>query len=188
MKLALGGGDARPRSFWKELCRACLLQQQQHVAAIAEQSLESPLQLEKLALKVDQVKEKNPVSGLQQETHHVKLCGIKDQHIFELFTLAMKEITVYWRTFPILQHPYLLSSLAFKLPGLLRQGHPRKYTRWGDYALIAATTLVCLSTAMKTQGDFSRALILSSAMAIPFQPMLVTVLCTFLIEVCYPSF
>jgi len=47
-----------------------LLQQQQHVAAIAEQSLESPLQLEKLALKVDQVKEKNPVSWLQQETHH----------------------------------------------------------------------------------------------------------------------
>ncbi|CAK9207913.1 unnamed protein product [Sphagnum troendelagicum] len=35
---------------------------------------------------------------------------------------------------------------------------------------------------MKTQGDFSRALILSSAMAIPFQPMLVTVLRTFLME------
>ncbi|KAH9537140.1 hypothetical protein CY35_16G035900 [Sphagnum magellanicum] len=35
---------------------------------------------------------------------------------------------------------------------------------------------------MKTQGDFSRALILSSAMAIPFQPMLVTVLHTFLME------
>jgi hypothetical protein len=28
-----------------------------------------------------------------------------------------QEITVYWRTFPILQHPYLLSSLAFKLQG-----------------------------------------------------------------------
>ncbi len=41
---------------------------------------------------------------------------------------------------------------------------------------------------MKTQGDFSRALILSSAMAIPFQPMLVTVLRAFLMEVCYPSF
>jgi hypothetical protein len=52
LKLALGGGDARPRSFWKELRGARLLQQHQHVAAIAEQSLESPVQLEKLSLKV----------------------------------------------------------------------------------------------------------------------------------------
>jgi hypothetical protein len=56
--------------------------------------------------RVDQVKEKNPVSGLQQETHHVKLCGIKDQHIFELFTLAMKvrnHYILYFTFFCILQ-------------------------------------------------------------------------------------
>jgi hypothetical protein len=55
---------------------------------------------------VDQVKEKNPVSGLQQETHHVlkTLWNPWTQHIFELFTLAMKVRNHYILYFTFFLH------------------------------------------------------------------------------------
>jgi predicted membrane channel-forming protein YqfA (hemolysin III family) len=69
----------------------------------------------------------------------------------------------------------------------ISRGEARKYTRWGDYAMIAASTL-CLSTAIKRECNFSRMLILSSAVAIPFQPLLVTALHTSLMEVFLSAF
>ncbi|KAL3697063.1 hypothetical protein R1sor_011139 [Riccia sorocarpa] len=59
------------------------------------------------------------------------------------------------------------------------RGEARKLFRFGDYAMIA-TAAVCLTSALR--DDTPRALMLASAMFIPVQPMLVTVLHTGLME------
>ncbi|KAL2643988.1 hypothetical protein R1flu_011575 [Riccia fluitans] len=59
------------------------------------------------------------------------------------------------------------------------RGEARKLFRFGDYAMIA-TAAVCLTSALR--DDNSRALMLASAMFIPVQPMVVTVLHTGFME------
>ncbi|XP_024381558.1 uncharacterized protein [Physcomitrium patens] len=61
------------------------------------------------------------------------------------------------------------------------RGEVRKSTRWGDYAMIATSTL-CMSSALKNDNKNSRALMLASIMMLPFQPLLVTAIHTSLAE------
>jgi hypothetical protein len=56
------------------------------------------------------------------------------------------------------------------------------------YWLLTVCLGQCLSTAIKRECNFSRMLILSSAVAIPFQPLLVTALHTSLMEVFLSAF
>ncbi|KAG0616890.1 hypothetical protein M758_5G149300 [Ceratodon purpureus] len=61
------------------------------------------------------------------------------------------------------------------------RGDARKILRFCDYAMIATSTL-CLSSALRSEKDNPRALVMASALMIPFQPMLVTALHTGIME------
>ncbi|XP_024542165.1 uncharacterized protein LOC112350356 isoform X1 [Selaginella moellendorffii] len=62
------------------------------------------------------------------------------------------------------------------------RGEARKYFRWGDYTMIATSTL-CLSRALQT--DSSKALYCASAMLLPFQPFVVAACHTGLMEAAF---
>lgn len=61
------------------------------------------------------------------------------------------------------------------------RGDIRKVLRFCDYAMIATSTL-CLSSALRTEKHNPRALVMASALMIPFQPLLVTAVHTGLME------
>ncbi|KAG0582696.1 hypothetical protein M758_3G079000 [Ceratodon purpureus] len=63
------------------------------------------------------------------------------------------------------------------------RGEVRKCTRWGDYAMIATSTL-CMSSAVVLNKDNkqSKALILASIAMLPFQPLLVAAIHTSIVE------
>jgi len=140
---------------------------------------------------------------------------------FDFFILVRWVLNVYFCRRNLSTSLYANSVIGVGMASTMyhiSRGEARKYTRWGDYAMIAASTLVCtilpgpeqrgvdqisfasaywlltvclgqcLSTAIKRECNFSRMLILSSAMAIPFQPLLVTALHTSLMEVFLSAF
>ncbi|XP_024363203.1 uncharacterized protein [Physcomitrium patens] len=61
------------------------------------------------------------------------------------------------------------------------RGDARKILRFCDYAMIATSTL-CLSSALRSEKDNPKGLVMASALMIPFQPMLVTAVHTGLME------
>lgn len=63
------------------------------------------------------------------------------------------------------------------------RGEIRKCTRWGDYAMVAASTL-CMSSAIVLNKDTkqSKAFMLASIAMLPFQPVLVTAIHTSIVE------
>jgi hypothetical protein len=61
------------------------------------------------------------------------------------------------------------------------RGESRRFFRFCDYSMIATTTM-CLSSVLRTEKNNPRALMLGSALMIPFQPMIVTALHTSLLE------
>lgn len=61
-------------------------------------------------------------------------------------------------------------------------GHVRKYLRWADYAMIAASTL-CLSSAVTEENP--RMLMAASAACLPFQPLVVSAVHTGIMEVAF---
>ncbi|CAK9210692.1 unnamed protein product [Sphagnum jensenii] len=197
------GGDARQRRFWKELRGVRLLENR---LVADSQSLQSapPQKSERLALKVDQVEE-SVVFGVQQqqETHVLKALWNQrpaclrtvysgnegDRNLLETIANVATSMPFVLIGLHTPRRNLSTSLYANSVIGVgmastmyhVSRGEARKYTRWGDYAMIAASTL-CLSTAIKRECNFSRMLILSSAMAIPFQPLLVTALHTSLME------
>ncbi|CAN0877072.1 hypothetical protein LINGRAHAP2_LOCUS11661 [Linum grandiflorum] len=62
------------------------------------------------------------------------------------------------------------------------RGKVRKYLRWLDYAMIAATT-VCLSRALRDENP--RLLMAASAALLPIQPLMVSALHTGMMEVAF---
>lgn len=61
------------------------------------------------------------------------------------------------------------------------RGDIRKVLRFCDYAMIATSSL-CLSSALRSEKHNPRALVMASALMIPFQPLLVTAVHTGLME------
>ncbi|CAL5088392.1 unnamed protein product [Urochloa decumbens] len=62
------------------------------------------------------------------------------------------------------------------------KGEIRKFLRWADYTMIATTTL-CLSRALRNENP--RLLMAASALLLPFQPSMVSVVHTGLMEVSF---
>ncbi|KAL8150771.1 hypothetical protein V2J09_020579 [Rumex salicifolius] len=62
------------------------------------------------------------------------------------------------------------------------RGRIRKYLRWVDYTMIAATT-VCLSRAIRRENP--KLLMAASALCLPFQPLMVSVVHTGMMEVAF---
>ncbi|XP_058108134.1 uncharacterized protein LOC131251453 isoform X2 [Magnolia sinica] len=62
------------------------------------------------------------------------------------------------------------------------RGEIRKYLRWADYTMIATTT-VCLSRAIGNENP--KLLMAASALCLPFQPLMVSVLHTGMMEVAF---
>ncbi|CAL5081410.1 unnamed protein product [Urochloa decumbens] len=62
------------------------------------------------------------------------------------------------------------------------KGEIRKFLRWADYTMIATTTL-CLSRALRNENP--RLLMAASALLLPFQPLMVSVVHTGLMEVSF---
>lgn len=62
------------------------------------------------------------------------------------------------------------------------RGQARKYLRWADYTMIAATTL-CLSRALRNENP--KFLMAASTLLLPFQPMMVSAVHTGLMEVAF---
>ncbi|XP_068659940.1 uncharacterized protein [Aristolochia californica] len=64
----------------------------------------------------------------------------------------------------------------------ISRGEVRKYLRWADYTMIATTT-VCLSRALRNENP--KLLMAASALFLPFQPLMVSVVHTGLMEVAF---
>ncbi|KAG9443623.1 hypothetical protein H6P81_014963 [Aristolochia fimbriata] len=64
----------------------------------------------------------------------------------------------------------------------ISRGEVRKYLRWADYTMIATTT-VCLSRALRNENP--KLLLVASALVLPFQPLMVSVVHTGLMEVAF---
>ncbi|XP_040383548.1 uncharacterized protein LOC102702495 [Oryza brachyantha] len=62
------------------------------------------------------------------------------------------------------------------------KGQIRKFLRWADYTMIATTTL-CLSRALRNENP--RLLMAASALLLPFQPLMVSVVHTGMMEVSF---
>ncbi|GAB2296963.1 hypothetical protein Dimus_031067 [Dionaea muscipula] len=62
------------------------------------------------------------------------------------------------------------------------RGRLRKYLRWADYTMIAAAS-VCLSRAVKNENQ--KLLMAASALCLPFQPLMVSVVHTGIMEVTF---
>ncbi|GAB2226663.1 hypothetical protein Droror1_Dr00022482 [Drosera rotundifolia] len=62
------------------------------------------------------------------------------------------------------------------------RGTLRRYLRWLDYTMIAATS-VCLSKALRNEN--SKLLMAASAVCLPFQPLMVSVVHTGMMEVAF---
>ncbi|XP_010533367.1 PREDICTED: uncharacterized protein LOC104809176 [Tarenaya hassleriana] len=62
------------------------------------------------------------------------------------------------------------------------RGKLRKYLRWADYTMIATAT-VCLSRALRDENP--KILMAASALALPFQPLMVTAVHTGMMEVAF---
>ncbi|GAA0163035.1 hypothetical protein LIER_19006 [Lithospermum erythrorhizon] len=62
------------------------------------------------------------------------------------------------------------------------RGNIRKYLRWADYTMIATTT-VCLSRAIRSENP--KLLMAASALCLPIQPLMVSVVHTGMMEVAF---
>lgn len=119
---------------------------------------------------------------------HCSLQG--DRHIVETIANVLTSLPFIFLGFQAPRKNFNTTLYANSLIGVgvasslyhCSRGRVRKYLRWADYTMIAATT-VCLSRALRNENP--KFLMAASAVLLPFQPLMVSAVHTGMMEVAF---